>query len=68
MIFGWFKKKTEDVDELAELDFGQKPIYNEEEREFKTVIDEILMKLNEIQMLVNKLKQEEKNGDSTGNS
>ena len=68
MIFGWFKKKTEDVDELPELDFGQKPIYNEEEREFKTVIDEILMKLNEIQMLVNKLKQEEKNGDSTGNS
>lgn len=66
MIFNWFKKK-QDANDLLEIDLGQKPVYNEEELEFKRLIDDILTKLDEIKVLVDEMKQEEKNGKSTGN-
>jgi len=59
IIFKWFKKK-QIPDDLSEIDLGQKPVYNEEGLEFKKLIDDILMKLDEIQLLVNQLNQESK--------
>lgn len=66
MIFGWFRK-TKDTNNFSEIDLGQKPVYNEEELEYKKLIDDILTKLDEIQVLIRELREEEKNGNSTGN-
>jgi hypothetical protein len=59
MIFDWVRKKPEALD-FSETDLGQKPVYNEDELKFRKLVDDILVKLDEIQVLIRDLKQEEK--------
>jgi len=59
IMFEWFKKKQTPND-FSEIDLGQKPVYNEDELEFKKLVDDIMKKLDEIQLLVSQLNQESK--------
>jgi hypothetical protein len=61
MIFNWFKpRKTELSEQKPTWEYAEEPVYNKEHEETMDIIEDILAKLDEIKLLVEEMKEEEK--------
>jgi len=59
MIFGWFKpRKLQEPKPMWE--YAEEPYYDKEHRETMQIIEDILAKLDEIKLLVDEIKNEDK--------
>jgi hypothetical protein len=62
MIFGWFRSKSlpsVSKRDLWEYEYSETPYYNKEHEETMAIIEDILVKLDEIKLLVEEMKNED---------
>jgi hypothetical protein len=60
MIFDWFKSKPYKLSEQKPMwEYSEKPYYNKEHRETMAIIDDILVKLDEIKAIIDEMKEKE---------
>lgn len=58
MIFDWFKpRKLQEYKPMWE--YSEEPYYNKEHRETMAIIEDIMVKLDEIKVLIEEMKEEE---------
>ena len=60
MIFNWFKPRKTKLQERPMWEYSEKPYYEKEHEETKEIVADILNKLNEIKILVEEMKANEK--------
>lgn len=64
MIFDWYKPKsirTVTTKDSYEYEYSEKPYYDKEHRETMAIIEDIMVKLDEIKLLVEEMKKDEDN-------
>ena len=60
MIFGWFEPRARKLQEPKPMwVYSEAPYYNKEHEETMDIIEEILVKLDEIKLLVEEMKEDE---------
>jgi hypothetical protein len=61
MIFDWFKSKPYKLSDPKPMwEYSEAPVYNKEHTETMAIIEDILAKLDEIKVLIEEMKEEEK--------
>ena len=59
MIYDLFKKRAPQETKPTWYEYSEEPYYNKEHEETMAIIEEILVKLDEIKLLVEEMKEDE---------